>query len=294
MTNNDVLKLALEALLIWEEMHPRTTASAVRSPAIQALQEALEQPDPFSRLVRIMGTFDLSTGHADNWNDLLDSLESELRDVLGYYRETFKVEQECNPHPDAPHGFNRDASHNYGRYVCDCEGWEPLDDDAAWAKHLKEPMSEKSVHKSDTMERECSAHPDAPHGFNRDASHGLGRYVCDCEGWEPPSVSQEPQTMPEKTDDVAQETQPEQEPVAWLDVDEYEAYSNSELDEEAKKDLTPLYTAPPKREWVGLTETERINLEMLMIGQIQVAGLNVKGISNAIRAVEQVLKERNT
>ena len=39
--------------------------------------------------------------------------------------------------------------------------------------------------------------------------------------------------------------QPEQKPVAWLDVDEDEAYSNSELDEEAKKDLTPLYLAPP-------------------------------------------------
>ena len=34
-------------------------------------------------------------------------------------------EPKCNPHPDAPHGFNRNASHNAGRYVCDCEGWEP-------------------------------------------------------------------------------------------------------------------------------------------------------------------------
>ena len=31
----------------------------------------------------------------------------------------------CNPHPDAPHGFGRNASHNAGRYVCDCEGWVP-------------------------------------------------------------------------------------------------------------------------------------------------------------------------
>ena len=29
----------------------------------------------------------------------------------------------CNPHPDAPHGFNRNASHSADRYVCDCEGW---------------------------------------------------------------------------------------------------------------------------------------------------------------------------
>lgn len=31
----------------------------------------------------------------------------------------------CSDHPDAPHGFNRNASHNAGRYVCDCEGWKP-------------------------------------------------------------------------------------------------------------------------------------------------------------------------
>ena len=30
----------------------------------------------------------------------------------------------CNPHPNAPHGFNRTASHNEGRYVCDCEYWK--------------------------------------------------------------------------------------------------------------------------------------------------------------------------
>jgi hypothetical protein len=31
----------------------------------------------------------------------------------------------------------------------------------------------------------CSTHPDAPHGFNRTASHTLDRYVCECEGWSP-------------------------------------------------------------------------------------------------------------
>ena len=29
----------------------------------------------------------------------------------------------------------------------------------------------------------CSSHPDAPHGFCRDASHTANRYVCECEGW---------------------------------------------------------------------------------------------------------------
>ncbi len=30
----------------------------------------------------------------------------------------------CNTHPNAPHGFLRNASHNAGRYVCECEYWE--------------------------------------------------------------------------------------------------------------------------------------------------------------------------
>ena len=37
----------------------------------------------------------------------------------------------------------------------------------------------------DTVEPTCSSHPDAPHGFDRNASASLGRYVCDCEGWTP-------------------------------------------------------------------------------------------------------------
>jgi len=31
----------------------------------------------------------------------------------------------CNPHPDAPHGFARNASYAENRYVCKCEGWMP-------------------------------------------------------------------------------------------------------------------------------------------------------------------------
>ena len=32
----------------------------------------------------------------------------------------------------------------------------------------------------------CKTHPDAPHGFDRNASHSEDRYVCECESWEPP------------------------------------------------------------------------------------------------------------
>ena len=56
---------------------------------ITAAIKALSAPSATEhkeRLIRIMGTFDLATGHADGWNDVFDSLESELRDVLGHYR----------------------------------------------------------------------------------------------------------------------------------------------------------------------------------------------------------------
>ena len=131
MTKDEAMKLALEALegaLSDDQPYIKKSEKAV-----EALRQALSQPDPFDRLIRIMGTFDLSTGHADNWTDLLDSLESELRDVLGYYRETFKAERKCSSHPDAPHGFDRDASHNLDRYVCECEGWDPPEQEpVAW------------------------------------------------------------------------------------------------------------------------------------------------------------------
>jgi len=32
----------------------------------------------------------------------------------------------------------------------------------------------------------CKTHPDAPHGFCRDASLLEDRYVCECEFWTPP------------------------------------------------------------------------------------------------------------
>ena len=39
------------------------------------------------------------------------------------------------------------------------------------------------------VEPKCSDHHDAPHGFNRNASHCIGRYVCECEGWIPDTLA---------------------------------------------------------------------------------------------------------
>jgi hypothetical protein len=53
--------------------------------------------------------------------EALERLSEENR-RLGLYDSDETVE--CNPHPDAPHGFDRNSSHNMNRYVCECESWE--------------------------------------------------------------------------------------------------------------------------------------------------------------------------
>jgi hypothetical protein len=59
-----------------------------------------------------------------------------------------------------------------------------------WAKW--QPLYASPVHASDISQEPvdetppCKTHPDAPHGFDRNASHSADRYVCECEGWEPP------------------------------------------------------------------------------------------------------------
>lgn len=49
------------------------------------------------------------------------------------------------------------------------------------------------------------------------------------------------------------DAQPEQEPVAWMQ-DSIELYANDRPTEIYK---IPLYTAPPRKPWVGLTDDER-------------------------------------
>ena len=72
----------------------------------------------------------------------------------------------------------------------------------------------------------CKTHPDAPHGFDRNASHNADRYVCECESWEPKPVAH------------VYRIEPNGRPcVAWDDA--------SGIEVGAK-----LYAAP--REWVGL------------------------------------------
>ena len=54
------------------------------------------------------------------------------------------------------------------------KAWADVPDATKWVEELRGNTPD------------CKTHPDAPHGFDRNASHSADRYVCECEGWEPP------------------------------------------------------------------------------------------------------------
>ena len=93
-----------------------------------------------------------------------------------------------------------------------------------------------------------------------------------------------------KAEDEMRE-QPEQEPVAWMVYTQdgkavYVTDNPADFTDEHR--ALPLYTHPPCREWVSLTEEE--------IGMLYVTWDATPGVSMAdfARAIEQALKERNT
>ena len=119
----------------------------------------------------------------------------------------------------------------------------------------------------------CNEHPDAPHGFMRDASHSAGRYVCECEFWEPPK--NKPMTRDEwkewlaeswaeaqaraHTPDDIKKIKSRWEPVAHIT-----GFHNGHcvIEPIDRATVLPvgmaLYRAPT--EWVGLTDEEKEKL----------------------------------
>jgi hypothetical protein len=104
-----------------------------------------------------------------------------------------------------------------------------------------------------------------------------------------------------------------QEPVAWSVLDrrtgkhwytheskytaQYYAneYSHREPDNTPSMVVTPLYTAPPQREWVGLTEDEAIEVRIKCVNTPkELAHLEYGWAVNYARAIEAKLKEKNT
>ena len=89
---------------------------------------------------------------------------------------------------------------------------------------------------------------------------------------------------------LRQALETEQEPVAWLSTDcigeRYLCFTKPKDNDPVQ----PLYTAPPKREWVGLTDEEIQKVVSKKWWDWEDA-FDIEGFS---RAIEAKLKEKNT
>ena len=56
----------------------------------------------------------------------------------------------CKDHPMAPHGFLRQASHDAGRYVCECEWWDEKDYELATLEEAEEFAKKRNYHYTNT------------------------------------------------------------------------------------------------------------------------------------------------
>jgi hypothetical protein len=85
--------------------------------------------------------------------------------------------------------------------------------------------------------------------------------------------------------------QPDQEPVAWLSEGGDVSRSKRYMDEMGFK-CNPLYTAPPKREWVGLTDDEIQDLSHLYqkFDESNSPWFDRLGFA---KAIEEALKDKN-
>jgi hypothetical protein len=99
--------------------------------------------------------------------------------------------------------------------------------------------------------------------------------------------------------------QPEQEPVAWVTIymgrpsqffknDDAEKKARAEIErlnreypqDRQKRYAAPLYTHPPRREWVGLTDED---IKTLLPGAVRIP----PGWRDTVVAIEAKLKEKN-
>lgn len=89
-----------------------------------------------------------------------------------------RLEKSCNPHPDAPHGFDRQASHSAGQYVCECEGWEtPLND-----KEILE-LAIKYAYQFTLDDKQISFTADALLSFTQDLRAKDAERIAELEDW---------------------------------------------------------------------------------------------------------------
>jgi hypothetical protein len=85
---------------------------------------------------------------------------------------------------------------------------------------------------------------------------------------------------------------PEQKPVAFMREDE--DCSDCIVWEQTEEHTIPLYTAPPQREWVGLTDEEIDRLNHVRVDGCSCSFCEIEGLEEFVKAIEAKLKEKNT
>ena len=90
---------------------------------------------------------------------------------------------------------------------------------------------------------------------------------------------------------LRQALETKQEPVAWLKTwsDGSLTVLKTKSHAFADHELEPLYTAPPKREWVGLTEEDLFDIAIVNFGEPDLQLFVGMG-----KLVQEELKEKNT
>jgi hypothetical protein len=127
------------------------------------LAEPVQEPDYWQEESRRYA------GNADYWRNRYEALAEPVQ------------EPQCNPHPKAPHGFLRNASHNEDRYVCECEGWDPYEAgrQAGMEAALAEPVQDRKPLSEEELEVLAKKHNgifyDCDIHFARavEAAHGI-------------------------------------------------------------------------------------------------------------------------
>jgi hypothetical protein len=113
---------------------------------------------------------------------VLNALESFESGTNGLYKGEFAEEIKALRDRLAQPEYDQTALE-----LCDVCGWKTVvpEEGCLNCKRLAQPDTTQ-VTTEVTGEVPCKTHPDAPHGFDRNASLSENRYVCECENWEPP------------------------------------------------------------------------------------------------------------
>jgi hypothetical protein len=149
----------------------------------------------------------------------------------------------------------------------------------------------------------CNPHPKAPHGFDRNASHGADRHVCECESWDAYDAGIEEGMkreralweMADNARELGLDYEPvraeKQEPFAYLDPGLGAFYWAREYPDGPPPGFEPVYLSPSNKRWVGLTDEDIDS----MVEVTDLSGAYYYDDLYAVaRAIEAKLKEKNS